>query len=691
MLVTYIRSSSYKNFDYCQMQYYITYVLGIQRTSGKKADQGTIVHKALECLALIKKQFQDNPNKTTFENDIVGKINIDYDTWLKPTTLSEKEINQINKTRVNKYKYKENAKITGSLTRYGVSLVEDIIDKCYKYYSDKSDLDWYPVDYKDCVNWTWMLLDYENGMFDPRRRNIVAAEPQFDFEINQPWARYYWELPNGRKISGNLRIKGTIDLITQVDSGTLEIVDWKGLPTDTLIPTPDGWTTMGDLKIGDMVLDESGKPTEVVGKSEIKQKPCYKITFDDTSTVICDDEHLWKLRHGLTYPIDKIMVGDKINLTKPLKLPEKELPVDPYVLGIWLGDGRNRNAEVSGEDQFIFDEIISRGYKIGDNIGGEDHCRSHTIYDLTSKLKELNLLHNKHIPSLYLRASYYQRLDLLRGLMDSDGYANKSRKQCVFTNCNKKLSEDVKELLLSLGQRPLLSHVLNKQFGKDIDVYSISFRPININPFMLPRKSVAVEEKWGYGWSNYRKITNIEKVPSKPTQCIMVNSQTSTYLCTKNMIPTHNTGSRVDWAAKNPDKSIKTYASFGKDAQLMMYYYAARRLYPDFKHILVTIFYIRDGGPFTICFTDNHIKELEEKLKNRFEEIKSCQFPEMIDPNQKSFKCTKICDYYKMPSPDGKTNFCKYLNNQMYLEGMESVTNKYTDPKFKIGDYEAPG
>jgi len=446
---------------------------------------------------------------------------------------------------------------------------------------------------------------------------------------------------------------------------------------------------MSSLKIGNIVFDQYGKTTKVIGKSQVKNKPCYKITFDDTSQVTCDDEHLWKLANGDTRCVTDLKIGDTINVTQPLDLSEIDLPIDPYVFGIWLGDGRKRNGEISCNDPQILDEIVKRGYKLGPDISGKNSCPQHTIYGLRTILRNLELLNNKHIPLIYLRASYNQRLDLLRGLMDSDGNVNKTRKQCVFTNCNKRLSEDVKELLLSLGQRPLLSHVLNKQFNRDIDIYPISFRPNNINPFLLDRKSSQIDLEWGAGESWRRLIKNIEPIDNKNTQCIMVDSDSHTYLCTKNMIPTHNTGQRLDWACKTKDNK-KTYKKLCTDFQLMLYYYAAKKLYPEAKQIIVSIMFVRDGGPYTICMDEDTVRKVEDRLCDRFQEIAACTLPAMQDSTQRDFRCTRICDYYKMVAPNGD-NMCKFVHEHIQNKGIDETTKKYTQEGFSVGTYQAPG
>jgi hypothetical protein len=650
---------------------------------------GTSVHKVLEVLANCKKHMQQTSDTTWTLDDVeLGKIEWTTEDFLKPYSLSNEEVDTINKTRINKSTYKHECKLKYGHIRYGISLVEKLIKLSQDYYAKS----WMPVDYKDTTNWTWMALDHNNGLFDPRRREIIAAEPHFDFIIDKEWTRYDYVLPNGEKSSGNLGIKGTVDLITTLPGGIIyEVVDWKGLPIETPIPTLDGWKTMGSLEIGDIVFDENGNQTKVIGKSKKKIKPCYQIEFDDTSKVICDDEHLWKLADGSIVNTLNLKPKNYINITKPLNIEAKILPIDPYVLGIWLGDGRNRTGEVCGADRFIFDEIIRRGYPIGKNMDERTtHCPTHTILGLRTPLRLLNLLHNKHIPPIYLRASFNQRLDLLRGLLDSDGNVNTVRRQAVFTNCNKRLSDDVKELLLTLGQRPYQADVNGYGFGLHVKVYPIAFKPIDINPFLLPRKANKVVPDWGHGQSDRRQIRQIELVDNMETQCIMVDSPTNTYLCTKNMVPTHNTGQRLDWASQQ-DNKVKTYADLQQDFQLMLYYYAARRMYPEAKQIIVTIFFIRDGGPFTMCYDNQTLEEVEDRLRSRFNEIRACTNPSMQDPSQSNFKCKYICDYYKMTSPDKEKNFCRFIHKKINEVGIEKVTNDYTSERFSIGYYEAPG
>lgn len=167
----------------CEQQYFAEYVLGWRGPSGFKATKGTIFHKVLEILAVIKKAQQDN--LTSIDDDIVGKINI------------------------NNYN------------------LNTLIEKVYKHYETAEPYHkWSVKDYKDCHSWVYKALEFNNGMFDPRNNIIIQPEQRFDITIKKPWAAYSYETNEG-KLEGYLALKGTIDLITQIDDKTFEICDYK--------------------------------------------------------------------------------------------------------------------------------------------------------------------------------------------------------------------------------------------------------------------------------------------------------------------------------------------------------------------------------------------------------------------------------------------------------------------------------
>ena len=103
-----------------------------------------------------------------------------------------------------------------------------IIEKVYKYYTTKADHHkWSAKDYKDCHSWVYKAIEFNNGMFDPRNRNILMPEQHFDFEIKKSWSKYSYVLSDNSVLEGNLALKGTIDLITLVNNDTIEVIDWK--------------------------------------------------------------------------------------------------------------------------------------------------------------------------------------------------------------------------------------------------------------------------------------------------------------------------------------------------------------------------------------------------------------------------------------------------------------------------------
>lgn len=167
----------------CEQQYFLEYVLGWRGPSNQKADKGTIVHKVLEILAIIKKANQDNI--LTIDDEVVGKLN------------------------TNNYD------------------LETIKDQVYEYYAKANPHHkWSDKDKKECSKWVDKTLEFNNGMFDPRNRLIICPEQRFDLVIKKPWAEYSYDSPEGR-LEGYLGLKGTIDLITQIDDNFYEIVDWK--------------------------------------------------------------------------------------------------------------------------------------------------------------------------------------------------------------------------------------------------------------------------------------------------------------------------------------------------------------------------------------------------------------------------------------------------------------------------------
>src|SRR5574343_989945 len=225
MQVSYFRSSSLGTLDYCEMKYFIVYNLGIPDDPNIKTEMGTIVHCVMECLAGLKQSY-DKTGKYEWEHESIGKLSYTKEQMEKPYKLSIEEVERINKSRLDKYVYLNCHRVPFGEVKYGVEAVSDILKKAYEYYSSKSTFTFTEENFKHCKNWTWMALEYANRNYDPRNRKIVAPEQPFEIEIKKDWAKFEY-LIDDKKVKGNLAIKGTIDLITEIDEDTIEIVDWK--------------------------------------------------------------------------------------------------------------------------------------------------------------------------------------------------------------------------------------------------------------------------------------------------------------------------------------------------------------------------------------------------------------------------------------------------------------------------------
>lgn len=225
MICTYIRSSALGSYEYCEQSHFINYNLGIQQVPRVKTVIGTVAHKVLELLAISKKYIQDNPKakKIMFTDDALGDLCIDKDSLFVETELTPLEITKINSSRVNKDVYMHPVFLEENAKRRGAEVIGELIQKTINVYKDDR---WARIDEKHAANFVWMALEWANGEFDPRNRDIFFPEKQFDFILERDWSSYEFEM-NGQMYRGNLAIKGTIDLITKVNENTLEIIDWK--------------------------------------------------------------------------------------------------------------------------------------------------------------------------------------------------------------------------------------------------------------------------------------------------------------------------------------------------------------------------------------------------------------------------------------------------------------------------------
>lgn len=364
-----------------------------------------------------------------------------------------------------------------------------------------------------------------------------------------------------------LLVAGTFDRLVTTDR--LMVADLKGLELTTLIPTPLGWTTMAALHVGDEVFDMYGQVCQVTEKSEVHWNDCYRIHFDDGTSIVCDGEHQWfteagrlgddpgvrtadEIRQTLHYEGARPQRQHRVPVTQPLALPDADLPLDPYVFGAWLGDGDTRgNGMIHKPLLALWNEIERRGFETTEyqSVAGKK-SGTRRVHGLRQTLHAMGVAGHKHIPTVYLRASQQQRLDLLRGLMDTDGTFNKARgRYCYGGTTDKALAHQIAELVNSLGCRTAVHQHTARGFGLTVEAYAVNFRASFV-PFIAKAN--------GYlGWefstelpvqSTRRMITAVEPIPTVPTQCISVDSPSSTYLCGEQMIPTHNTGRDLSYS-----------------------------------------------------------------------------------------------------------------------------------------------
>lgn len=370
----------------------------------------------------------------------------------------------------------------------------------------------------------------------------------------------------------------------------------KALPLDTAIPSPLGWTTMKDLKPGDKIFDEAGKETTVRSISKIfENHDCFRITFDDGSIVDADADHLWvversnrskrqikikklttkELFHDTVSKTDsrgKLQSKWKIPVAKAVQYGNKEIRIDPYLLGLWLGDGESASGRITChindlehyKKEFPAFEFSENHEKRNNSV------YTGTVYGLSKELRSYNLLKNKHIPPDYLFNDIRTRQSVLQGLLDSDGTIEKSGRICLCLSYNKnpQLIEDAHELILSLGIK-----VQRKEYNKTNSVRLYFMCPKEkFVLFRLPRKNEKQKNSHVRAYkTEYRYIRKIEKIDSVPTKCIEVENDSHLFLCSKFFIPTHNTTALTAYVLWyilfNSTKTVAILANKGETAR----------------------------------------------------------------------------------------------------------------------------
>jgi deoxycytidine triphosphate deaminase len=299
---------------------------------------------------------------------------------------------------------------------------------------------------------------------------------------------------------GEFVLGSTLEVITLGDDLASRL-EGKALALDTEVPTPWGWTTMEHLEAGDEVFDGSGSPTTVVATTDVQtDRACFEVLLSDGSRFVADAQHLWPTRTkrervagrpGTSRTTEELARtvrtgvewNHHVDLAGPAQYPERDdLPVDPYVLGT-------------------------------------------------------TALADKHVPGYYLTAGFDQRLALLQGLMDSDGYAD-SIGRCEFVSTLEHLSDAVVELSASLGLRPVKRKKRVTLNGvEQSPAYQVTFTP-HLSVFRRQRKltRLTLERRQ----SRFRAVVAVRPIATVPVRCIQVAATSGVFLVGRTFVPTHN-------------------------------------------------------------------------------------------------------------------------------------------------------
>lgn len=373
-------------------------------------------------------------------------------------------------------------------------------------------------------------------------------------------------------------------------------------PYSELVCTPEGFVEMGSLKVGDCVMNPDGKPTKILEIFEQGFKDVYQLELADGRTVRCGADHLWEVICANNNFKSKVMTthqlmcnqlfnhatvnGKQYNAYKyylpaiqPVEYSEKEQKLHPYLLGALLGDGAltKRTPKISSIDGEILDrfrDLLGPGFELKYDpttsceyrIVDKERFQHKTEFEngkygvnrVHRWLEELDLCvgcHDKYIPDIYKYGSVEQRLELIRGLMDTDGYISKGGCMC-FTNTSEQLIKDMSEVLRSLGilcsiskRAPGKGGVMNGREIFGTKFYYIIYIKGNPDIFYLSRKRNRIRKDRKF--SNKVAITSIKYLGEQERQrCIMVENSNHLYL-TRDYIPTHNSFKGASMLVRN--------------------------------------------------------------------------------------------------------------------------------------------
>jgi len=340
----------------------------------------------------------------------------------------------------------------------------------------------------------------------------------------------------------------------------------KALDHDTPILTTWGWKKHGGLVVGDFVFGPDGTPKRVLACTADRVVESFAVKFDDGAEIVASGDHLWEIerdvpsvkpkyrrgRKSMVVPTSDLRISgykhqssyekrpDRIKVSEAIKFPPRQLMIDPYVLGAWLGDGgSNEGIIYAGEQDAEHFCKLGRVSHVAPPVPPRKSAFYHiTIEGLRVRLRLMGLIQNKHIPQEYLESSIEQRWELLRGLMDTDGMCAKNG-SCSFVNKNKAIADGFMVLARSLGLKAWKTETWSQCEGKTFGPYQfINFiPPVGAIVFNLPRKQARVRGNMN-DRSRNRYVDSVESVGLRRVKCIQVEG--NLYLAGRELVTTHN-------------------------------------------------------------------------------------------------------------------------------------------------------
>ncbi|GHU70059.1 hypothetical protein FACS1894184_14980 [Clostridia bacterium] len=387
----------------------------------------------------------------------------------------------------------------------------------------------------------------------------------------KPFELIDWQEQAVRDLFGVIKPNG----YRQFNTAYIEIPKKQGkqISCDTLIPTPYGFTTMGDLNLGDIVFDVDGKTCHVVAKSAVDyDEAAFRITFKDGQVVDAGARHRWygewrksnKLHSGTAttewlYKRSKQKSREgsldfRIPIASAVDLQDVSLPIEPYLYGYWLGNGHATKPEITIQTCDINSVLaqVAPYHPINASWDNTGDSKVFRVNDL--RCISLKSFHDKVVPQQYLRSSFAQRLRLLQGLMDSDGAISDRKGQSIYCSTEKALAESVSEVLWSLGVKNAISEAESTQrldwalrsaecgrVATGETLYYVKFTAFDdLKISCLDRKQSRAVPRNNETRSHFRYIDRIEPIPNPGMQCIQVDSPSHLFLVGRSFLPTHN-------------------------------------------------------------------------------------------------------------------------------------------------------